>query len=837
MGTSLVIVESPAKARTINKILGSDFVIKASMGHVRDLPAKEFGVDLKNRFHPKYVMIKGRKSVIDDLKKVARKSDRIYLAPDPDREGEAIAWHLRELLDGAVEPDRFYRVSYQEITAPAIRKAFEQPEALDMNKVNAQQARRVLDRLVGYMVSPLLWRRVRGASSAGRVQSVALRLICEREKEIEDFVSEEFWTFGAQVAKQEEPREPFSIRLTRINGEKPDIKNAAQATALEEALKDCALTVSSVQRREVRKKAQPPFITSTLQQAGSRAFGLTPSRTMQVAQKLYEGSDFGEGASGLITYMRTDSFNVSNQAAASARSYIEQQYGKEYVPEKPNRYRSRSSAQEAHEAIRPTEVTRTPASIKGQLPADQWKLYRLIWERFVASQMAPAVIAQRSVEIETRNQRNDTCLFRASTSEVQFPGYMKVTGIEKKASTQKGTAKNGDEEEESEKLPELAEGEKLDLVEWLKEQKFTQPPARFSESSLIRALEENGVGRPSTYASIISVLYNRKYMEKQKRSIHPTELGRRVNNFLVEHLNALFDVHFTADMEGKLDRVEEGKVEWVDMLDSFYGRFQDWLEKAKGPKVERSAVSEWLPLFDEVKEWEPPIKRGKRTYSDQKFIDSLKRKLDQDDAAFTQRQLDAIKRVAWKYREQAPALALKLEACEYKPPEKDAGEPPRESTKEKLEALKKVTFDPPRTVGKRTYNDAEFCESLRGQVNGGRRLTANQIRYLDQLALKYREQIPDFEQVSTSWELNDNGTNEPVGEWLKLMEGVAEWKPPVKRGKSVWDDRQFFESLNRQYKDRRTLSPRQAKSLKKMVKKYADQIPDYEDRKDEWQLV
>lgn len=838
MGKSLVIVESPAKARTINKILGPDFEIKASMGHIRDLPAREFGVDIHKGFAPKYVTIKGRKKVIDELKRSAKSADAVYLAPDPDREGEAIAWHLKALLDGAVSGDAFHRVTYQEITASAIRKAFEQPGRIDMDKVNAQQARRILDRLVGYMVSPLLWRRIRGAASAGRVQSVALRLICEREDAIDAFEPTEYWLMGARVCKVVEPKDPFDIRLVKIDNEKAEIHSAEEADRVDADLNRSRLVVDSIQTREIRKRPQPPFITSTLQQAGSRAYSYSPSRTMQIAQRLYEGSDYGEGATGLITYMRTDSFNIAAQAREACGKYVQSVYGDEYLPKQPNVWKSRSGAQEAHEAIRPTDVGRTPDCLRGQLPDDQFKLYRLIWERFVASQMAAAVISQRSVDIDARHEGSHTYLFRATTSEVVFPGYMKVTGIEKKSSSKKN-GENDSGEDEVEGLPELREGESLDVLEWLKEQKFTQPPARYSESSLVRALEENGVGRPSTYAAILSVLYNRKYIERQKRQIHPTPLGRDVSRFLVENLGELFDVGFTAEMETLLDRVEEGDTEWTDMLTRFYDRFSGWMDKAKGPQADTSDVRAWLDAFDEVKEWAEPVKRGNRTYSDEKFVTSLKNKLEKDDAAFSQRQLDALMKIAAKYRAQAPRLDEKLKSSGYDEEAKNRedAQPPRESTLEKLNALERVQFDEPRTVGKKTYDDKAFCDSLRQQAEGGKRLSVNQLKYLDRLVMKYRDQIPDAEQRMTDWGVESHSTEEPVGEWIGMLEGVTEWKEPVQRGKTTWDDRKFFESLKQQYAQRKSLSPRQTKSLRKMAIKYRGQIPDFDRRKDELNLA
>ncbi len=833
MGKNLVIVESPAKAKTINKILGSDFVVKASMGHVRDLPEKDLGIDVENDFKPKYVTIKSRERVLSELKAAAANVDKVYLAPDPDREGEAIAWHLMTALKRAVPEDRFFRVSYNEITAPAIRKAFSEPGRIDEKKVDSQQARRVLDRLVGYKVSPLLWRRIRGAASAGRVQSVALRLVCEREREILNFKPEEFWLLGAKVRKRVDPLDPFDIRLAKINGEKAEIKTSEQAVQVRVDLEGRDLRVSAIIPREISKRAMPPYITSTLQQAGSSFYGFAPAYTMKLAQKLYEGEDFGEGAIGLITYMRTDSVSVSREAQESCRAFIHKTYGPDYLPEKPNFYKSRSSAQEAHEAIRPTDVNRTPDQLASRLDADELKLYRMIWQRFVASQMAPARIAQRTVEIEATPpaDKTSTYLFRASSSEVVFPGYMKASGVEerkKDASASSGAGENG---EEVDRLPPLAVGEGLDCLEWLQEQKFTQPPPRYTEASLVRALEENGVGRPSTYASILSTLNARKYVEKEKRTLKPTDIGLRVNDFLVEHLGELFDVKFTAGMEEELDEIESGSVQWVAMMRQFYEKFLDWMQKAKGPDADPVLVQRLLDSTAPVQEWGPETKRGKRTYGDRIFVESIRKQLT-DKKPISARQVEALKKIVCRYREQIPGVlqlavelgfTAELEAASRPP------EPPKPETMKKLELLKTVQFKEPRTVGKKVYDDRVFSESLRQQAESGKALSSNQIGYLDRLVLKYSDQIPNFETLKTELGLESLGAPDTEsGPLLELMKGVKEWKPPVMRGRREWDDQKFFESLYRQFGQRKQLSPKQSASLKKLVRRYAAQIPDYE---------
>lgn len=840
MGRNLVIVESPAKVETINKILGKDFVVKASMGHVRDLPEKKLGVDIEEGFEPQYVTLPQRKDVIADLKKIADSAEQVYLAPDPDREGESIAWHLAAALKGKKASDeKFFRVTHNEITASGIRNAFEHPVRIDMNKVDAQQARRVLDRIVGYKVSPLLRRRIKGGSSAGRVQSVALRLVCEREQEIESFVPEEYWLVGARVRKQVDPRAPFQIRLVKINDEKPDIKNAEQAEKIRQELEQCALNVAAIKLREISKKARAPFITSTLQQSASTVLGYTPSRTMGIAQKLYEA--------GTITYMRTDSVAIAKEAQAHCLRFVEEKYGNEYVPTKPNVYKSRSSAQEAHEAIRPTDVTRIPDKLKSTLPPDEFKLYRIIRERFVASQMAPARIAQRSVDIAGQSGRagGNRYLFRVSTSDILFPGYMKVSGMEKnkKPKAKTDAAKDGvsEEEDEAEKLPPLTEGEPLDCEEWLTEQKFTQPPPRYNEASLVRTLEENGVGRPSTYAQILSTLYQREYIEKEKKALRPTEPGKAVNEFLVSHLNQLFEVGFTAGMEKTLDDIEQGKINWKKMLEDFYGNFTEWVDKAKGPTADVQRVRQLLEISKGIKEWAPPTTRGKKTYSDETFVASIAEQLEKGEKDISMRQLDALKKVVCRYHDQLPGLDEKAEEWglqEILGEARKPKEPPREETFRKIALLQNVQFAEARKVGKRTYDDKAFCDSLREQVGGGKRLSVNQVKYLDQLVIKYSDQIENFPALSSQFGLEQALLEEDKesGPVLKLFAQVQAWKEPTQRGKKTWDDKGFYDSLKQQFTEKKKLSPRQLAALKKMAKRYADQIPDYDAIREQYGL-
>ncbi len=825
MGKKLVVVESPAKAKTIGKYLGSDYVIKASMGHIRDLPKKKLGVDIERGFTPEYVNVSGRKKVIEELRKAAKGCDEGLLAPDPDREGEAIAWHLQHVLEDLVDPDRFHRVTYQEITPRAIREAFGQPTRIDMKRVDSQQARRVLDRIVGYKISPLLWRRINGATSAGRVQSVALRLLCEREDAIENFKPEEYWVIGAKVRKYVDPRNSFEIKLAKIDGEKAEVKDGKAAAAINKELEGQNLVVQSVKEREMKKSARPPYITSSLQQAGSSVYGFAPSRTMRIAQALYEGIDFGEGTEGLITYMRTDSFNLSNQAIDDIRGWVSGNLGDEYLPGKANRYKSRGGAQEAHEAIRPTDIVRTPEKMKSFLDNDQYRLYKLIWERAVASQMAPARIGQRTVEISAESI--DRYLFTASASHIIFDGYMRVSGNEK-------SKKDTDSEAQ---LPPLERLEKLELLEWLSEQKFTKPPARFSEASLVKVLEENGVGRPSTYAQILATLIQRDYAVKLKKMLTPTTLGRKTNSFLTENLEQLFNAEFTAEMEKKLDEIEEGRVGMNEMLSDFYLDFTKWLKQAKGPKGDPEEVKKLIELLNGVEKWAKPVKRGKRTYDDKKFVESMSKLASNGGDNISQRQVDALKNLAVKYMDQAPEIEKRAKELGLQKliDKSKATEPPAEATRKKLKLLEDVNFDEPRKVGKRTYDDKTFVASLREQVEGGRKLSDRQIEFLNRFINKYSDQIENFAEISSELELNqqDEAEDKKSEALIGLLDSVKEWKEPVTRGKRVLDDKEFYTSLKRQFKEKRSLSSRQQYALRRLVKKYADQIPELDNVKDE----
>lgn len=611
-GDKLVIVESPAKARTVGRFLGAGYDVRASIGHVRDLLRSQLSVDIENSFAPKYRVSDDKKDVVKSLKAAAANAGEIYLATDPDREGEAIAWHLLEAAQ--IPPERTHRVVFHEITRSAIAEAFAHSRDIDMQLVDAQQARRILDRLVGYQVSPLLWERVKGRLSAGRVQSVALRLIVEREREIAAFVPVEYWSLDAELAQQptrgQQPRPGFLARLIRIRGRDADLKNQGDADAVLAELKGAAYTVANVKRGERRRRPNPPFTTSTLQQDAAAKLGMTAARTMRVAQDLYEGIDVGEGGTvGLITYMRTDSVNVSSEAQTETRGLVAELFGPEYVPAEPNVFRARAkNAQEAHEAIRPTSVRRTPAMLRDKLAPEQFRLYELIWRRFMASQMAAAIYDTLSVDVAAGPPAGSEppYLFRASGSVVRFPGFLAVYAggaagpAESGGDSENGrsadrdrgaTGRDADAEgSESGDVPaaspaaipgDLVEGELLDLLRLLPEQHFTQAPPRYSEASLVKALEEHGIGRPSTYAAIISTILDRAYVDRVEKKLVPTELGFTVNDLLVKHFDSVFNVGFTAAMEEHLDGIARGEEAMVPVLQDFYAFFGPQLQHAE----------------------------------------------------------------------------------------------------------------------------------------------------------------------------------------------------------------------------------------------------------------
>lgn len=563
MSKGLIIVESPAKAKTIQKLLSGKYQVKASMGHVRDLPKSKLGVDVENNYEPHYITIRGKSDIIRELKGAVAKSNQVLLATDPDREGEAISWHLAEAL--GLDSNASCRIEFHEITERAIKEALANPRPVNVERVHAQQARRILDRLVGYTLSPFLWKKVRRGLSAGRVQSVAVRLICDREREIDAFKPQEYWSITAFLKTHADDVE-FSAKLLSKSGKKTEIKNVDEAKAILRDLEGQEYQVVKVLERERKRNPAPPFTTSTLQQEASRKLGFGARKTMQIAQQLYEGLEIGsEGNVGLVTYIRTDSVRVAAEAESLARSFIRDVYGKDYVPEKPRRYKKKATSQDAHEAIRPTLITRRPDDLKKGLSRDQYRLYKLIWDRFVASQMQAAVLDTVRADIKVKNY-----LFRATGSRVKFPGFTILY--------QEGTD-NAEEDESI--LPRLSEGDKLLLVRLEDKQHFTEPPPRYSEATLVRTLEENGIGRPSTYAPIIETICKRGYVVIEDKRFHPTQLGFVVVDVLNQVYPNVVDVAFTADMESRLDRIAEGGLPWAKVIHEFYVPFKETVDEAE----------------------------------------------------------------------------------------------------------------------------------------------------------------------------------------------------------------------------------------------------------------
>jgi DNA topoisomerase-1 len=572
MGKSLLIVESPTKVNTLKKIVGKDFIIKASVGHLKDLPKKKLGVDVDNDFAPEYITIRGKGKILQELKTAAKKCDMIYLAPDPDREGEAIAHHIGNEV-ARFTKGKIVRVTFNEITKKAVLEAIKNPTELNNNRVNAQQARRILDRLVGYKISPILWKKVHRGLSAGRVQSVALRIVCEREREILAFEPREYWSITLELEGSEKPQ--FQAKLFKIDGDKAEVANKAEADEILKGLEGAKPVLEDIVKKERKRNPSAPFITSTLQQEASRKLNFSPKKTMMLAQRLYEGIAMGrKGTVGLITYMRTDSVKLSDQALEEVRAFIPDRYGKEFLPGTPNLYKSKKSAQEAHEAIRPTDVLLEPSTIKESLEKDMFRLYQLIWSRFVSCQMVPAVLDTTQFDIKTGK-----FLFRSNGSILKFAGFMKV--YVESQDDEKGDAVQSSGKADDRLLPALKKGEELKVQEVLPEQHFTQPPARFSEAMLVKELEDKGVGRPSTYAATISVIKDRDYIQNVDRRLQPVELGFMINDLLVENFPDIMTTEFTSKMEEQLDDIEAGKLEWVDALRSFYTPFKADLEKAE----------------------------------------------------------------------------------------------------------------------------------------------------------------------------------------------------------------------------------------------------------------
>ncbi len=857
-GQKLVIVESPAKARTIGKMLGSDFDIRASMGHVRDLPEHSFGVDIENGFTPQYEVSSSRSKTLGELKALAKAASEIYLAPDPDREGEAIAWHLKEVLAKGSKAD-FHRVSFHEITKSAIARAFQEPGEINMPRVDAQQARRVLDRLVGYMISPLLWSKIERGISAGRVQSVALRIVCEREREIQKFVPKEYWNFlGLFEAQAPGSGKTFEAKLSKIDGAKFEIGNGVDAEAALKGVKSVkAYKVANVETAPRRRYAPPPFITSTMQQAASSYLGFSANGTMRAAQQLYEGVDVGQGGpTGLITYMRTDSVAVAVEAQNAARSFIASSYGADYVPAKPNFFKSKESSQGAHEAIRPTDVTLTPDQLKSVLEPQMLKLYTLIWRRFMASQMAPAEQMKTAVDIEAPGSDGRLYGFRSVATVTTFPGFLRAYDI-----VEEGAASSEDDEAKpSEVLGLLKKGDNSFLKDAKSEQKFTEPPARYSEATLIKELEANGIGRPSTYASIVNTIQERKYVSKDKGKLIPSELGFRVNDYLVETLPELFQIGFTANMETKLDEVEEGKVQWTGMLKDFYGKFSGWVETAKGIGAPDAAKADALiEALKAINVWDAPEKGAKKTYDDKKFFTSIVAKYDKG-TKLSSRQWEALLGLAVKYASQISGLeavaakngfaqdietarekhverAAKIEEIKARREEALASGPPKPELDAAFAAMAKIQWSAPEKRRGRVYDDKKFFDSLKKQHESGKPLSDKQLAALGKMGARYKDQVEGYEEkvakvlgaaagasaapASPEAQAAANAASEEVDAILASLAKVEQWAEPVKKGRKTYDDKEFFDSLSKQRAAGKTLSDRQVGALKKLAGRYA----------------
>ena len=835
----LVIVESPTKARTIAGILGKEYTLLASMGHIRDLPQNSIGIDFKNNFSPKYTVSKPK--IIDALNKAAKNVDEIYLATDPDREGEAIAWHLKEILQKKTKVN-FHRVEFHEITKKAIQKAFSEPRDIDQDLVNSQQARRILDRLVGYQISPLLWSRIKRNISAGRVQSVALRIICEREREIQNFIPIEYWNFSADFLWKNEKDKKYTAKLMRVNNAKAEISDKDTAEKISEAInKSEKCFIENVKQEIVTKKASPPFITSTLQQTAGTNLRFSASRTMQVAQQLYEGINFNDNqTSGLITYMRTDSFTLSQEAINNCRNYISDKFGAKFLPAKPNYFKNKSTAQEAHEAIRPTNVSTHPDEVKDHLSREQYNLYKLIWNRFVACQMAPAQVSRTTVDTTIAGNNNDSYLFRTISSVTIFPGYTKVLKSADKANDASGP----------EFLTKIQEKDPSKLSELNKEQKFTEPPPRYTEPSLIRELEANGIGRPSTYAAIINTILKRKYVNKEKGKLNPFELGFKVNDYLVEFLESLFNIGFTAEMENKLDKIELGKEHWTKMLEEFYEQLSQWVDTAKYKEAPpKDKISNLLSLTDNIKDWEIPPQKSPSFRNDKSFANSLKTQFSKKEK-LSKKQWDSLLKLAIKYSTQIPnfeesvqkfgfhedVLAAKEEIKKQDELNAERQQQYNVITSQVKNALnnfdlsltEKFTFaESPR------FNEKTFLDSLFQRAKEEKPFTIKQKKVLCRILINNKDLINNFNELTKILDMSENDISEITNAGDKSNQNAAEieelinklndfnkWAEPQKKGKRTYDDKSFFESLKKQYENKKQLSSKQVYALKKIATKY-----------------
>ncbi|MCQ2368593.1 MAG: type I DNA topoisomerase [Kiritimatiellae bacterium] len=823
----LLIVESPAKAKTIGKYLGPEFIVKSSVGHIRDLPKESGAIAIKEvgsdswTFEPKYEISDGKTKVVNELKSSLKDVSSVYLASDPDREGEAIAWHLKEVLSSNAKTKPFYRVSYNEITKSAVLKAVAEPRDIDMPRVDAQQARRILDRLVGYKVSPLLWKNINCPNnrslSAGRVQSVALRLLVERQREIDAFKSEKYFLMGVEARKAGDSK-TFVAKLSRIDGEKPQVKSREEANTIILELSDVTLEVTDLKVQPKTRHALPPFTTSTLQQAASSVLGFSPGKTMKLAQSLYEH--------GHITYMRSDSVNVSEQARASAKAFIEKAFGSEYYPETPNFFKAKASkggvqAQEAHEAIRPTHVESVPKNLS--LDASEMKLYDLIWRRFVASQMADAKTTVSTISIAARKAllKHDY-LFTASATTIDFEGFLKVMKLSlKKKKAEEEEDEDGDEVAY---LPRVSLAEQLEAVRWLADEKETKGPSHYSEASLIKALEENGVGRPSTYAATIETLKLREYAKTEKKKLIPLERGILVCDWLVKKMDSFFNVGFTADMEAKLDKVEEEGVPMNRMLSDFYKQFLSSLGGTVEPAPDREKFESVFEMLSEVKEWKSPKKVGKRVYDDKAFVESVKEQANSGERPLSARQLEFLVRMVIAYAAQIENAQQRL---------KEAGLAANSGTVPKAdEELCRYCFEIMDRIGGMEAND--FMKSLRLQFDRGKGLSMKQFTILAKAVGENAGALEDVDEIHAKLsEFVEGGFTKrnidtSIRDVIKLFDGVTEWRPAVRKGKRVYDDEIFVKSISEQFTRRGQLSARQAMALKRLALVYRKNIPDFD---------
>ncbi len=828
MGNKLFIVESPAKAKTVGKYLGRDFVVKSSVGHIRDLPKENQAIKIAEvsphhwSFTPKYVVSDGKGKVVSELKAAAKGADEIFLASDPDREGEAIAWHLHEVLAPVAGDKAFHRVTYNEITKEAVLRAVASPRDIDSKLVDAQQARRILDRLIGYRVSPLLWKNIACANnrtlSAGRVQSVALRLLVERQREIESFKSAVYYMIGVEAKKAGDAK-TFIARLAKLDGEKPAIAAPEVAQAILLDLDEAELRVTGVKEQKKVRRALPPFTTSTLQQAASSVLGFNPGRTMKLAQSLYEA--------GFITYMRTDALSVSAEARQAAKDYIERTCGPEFYPEKPHIYAAKSKngveAQEAHEAIRPTKVDLTPQAAGEKLDASEAKLYDLIWRRFVASQMADAKTTVTTLALAAHKPSlAHTYAFTASATTVDFEGFLKVMKLSLKKKTPDG--EDDDETDEVAYLPRVAVGETLEPVRWVSEEKETKGPSHYSEASLIKALEENGVGRPSTYAATIETLKTRGYATTEKRKLIPLERGRLVCDWLVKRLNDLFSVGYTAQMEAQLDEIEEGQADLNGVLSAFYDNLTREIgtipEEAPPSKAAFDAV---FAMLDGVTSWKPPAKVGSRTYDDKAFVESVRKQAAEGKRVLSARQLQSLARTALVYADQIPDCEKRLKELGLAP-SAAATLSPRADPE-----LVAFCFQVLDRLG--LSEKGAFMKSLHDQYAGGKALSMRQFQILARTAGENAAGLPDGEAIREKLKafvpegFAKVEEDPAITKILALLKDVKEWRPARKLGKRVYDDKEFVDSIAKQYARRPSLSARQAAALRKVAKSYAAQVP------------